>query len=171
MAVIFPTGLDRPDPFQRDKQRSIAKPPANLLGRGDRQAAFAHSALAHFQHKRAFARWDPQVLADYIAHGTRDETTARGTRRVLSFQRDIETRIYNTLPDHLDRLFRKHPLACPVAFIGGRASREMKQAGMALTEKITQGRVLMLDDSHLVPMEKPVATAAAIEAAVLNMLS
>ena len=131
----------------------------------------AAAALRHFQSKKAFARWDPEVLADYIRYGTHDAPTARGTRRVLSFQRDIETRIYNTLPDHLDRLFRKHPLACPVAFIGGRYSREMKQAGMALTEKITQGRVLMLDGGHLVPMEKPIVTAAAIETTVLNLAS
>lgn len=129
-----------------------------------------NAALRHFQSKKAFARWDPDVLADYIHHGTRDEHSARGTRRVLSFQREIETSIYNTLPDHLDRLFRKHPLTCPVAFIGGRYSREMKQAGTALTEKICKGRMLMLDGGHLVPMEKPMATAAAIETAVLNLV-
>ena len=129
------------------------------------------AALRHFQSKKAFARWDPEVLVDYIRHGTHDEVTARGTRRVLSFQRDIETRIYNTLPDHLDRLFKKHPLTCPVAFIGGRYSREMKQVGTALTEKVTQGRMLMLDGGHLVPMEKPIVTAAAIETAVLNLAS
>lgn len=37
-----------------------------------------------------------------------------------------------------------------------------------MKEKVTQGRVMMLDGSHLFPMEKPMATAAAIEAAVLN---
>jgi hypothetical protein len=45
----------------------------------------------------------------------------------------------------------------------------MKQVGMAMTEKVTKGRTMMLDGSHLFPMEKPVATAAAIEAAILNM--
>jgi hypothetical protein len=28
----------------------------------------------------------------------------------------------------------------------------------------------MIDGSHLVPMESPIATAAAVEAAILNML-
>jgi len=45
----------------------------------------------------------------------------------------------------------------------------MKQVGMATTERITRGRVMMLDGSHLFPMEKPVATGAAIEAALRNM--
>ena len=67
------------------------------------------------------------------------------------------------------RLLARHPVKCPVSFIGGRASHEMKQVGMAMTEKVTKGRTMMLDGSHLFPMEKPVATAAAIEAAILNM--
>jgi len=38
-----------------------------------------------------------------------------------------------------------------------------------MTERITQGRIVMLDGSHLLPMEQPLATAAAIEAALLNL--
>jgi hypothetical protein len=56
-----------------------------------------------------------------------------------------------------------------VAFVGGRDSQEMQQVGMAMTDKITKGRTMMLDGSHLFPMEKPLATAAAIEAALRNL--
>jgi pimeloyl-ACP methyl ester carboxylesterase len=122
------------------------------------------AALEHFRHKKAFSKWHPQVLEDYIAHGTHDEDG----KRVLSFDRAVETAIYNTLPDNLDRLMRRHPLKCPVAFIGGRQSAEMKQVGMAMTEELTRGRQMMLDGSHLFPMEKPLATAAAIEASLRN---
>ena len=131
--------------------------------------------LAHFRSKKVFARWDEQVLGDYIEYGTHDATgpatgPAEGQRR-LSFDRDVETAIYNTLPDNLERLLKANPLKCPVAFIGGRQSVEMKQVGMAMTKKVTQGRIMMLDGSHLFPMEKPLATAAAMEAALLNMAS
>ncbi len=129
----------------------------------------AEAALEHFRHKKAFAKWDAQVLEDYIRHGTHDEGTGADKKRVLSFDRDVETAIYNTLPDNLERLIRRHPLKCPVAFIGGRQSEEMKQVGMAMTDQITQGRIMMLDGSHLFPMEKPLATAAAIEAALRNL--
>jgi len=125
----------------------------------------AAAALDHFQHKKAFAQWDPQVLKDYITHCTRDQDG----QRVLGFDREVETAIYNTLPDNLDGLIRRHPLKCPVAFIGGRQSQEMKQVGMAMTEQVTRGRIMMLDGSHLFPMEKPLATAAAIEAALRNL--
>lgn len=123
------------------------------------------AAYEHFRHKKAFAKWDPQVLRDYVTHGTVD---ADG-KRVLSFNRDVETLLYNTLPDNLDRLLARHPVKCPVSFIGGRASAEMKQVGMAMTDKVTKGRIMMLDGSHLFPMERPFATAAAIEASLRNM--
>lgn len=126
--------------------------------------------LAHFRSKKAFARWDEQVLRDYIEYGTHDAQGEAGTQRLLSFDRDVETAIYNTLPHNLDGLLKRHPLKCPVAFIGGRQSAEMKQVGMALTEKIAKGRITMLDGSHLFPMENPLATAAAIEASLRDMM-
>ncbi|TXT40543.1 MAG: alpha/beta hydrolase [Comamonadaceae bacterium] len=127
------------------------------------------AALAYFQSKRAFAKWHPQVLEDYVAHGTQDRLVNGQTQRVLSFEREVETAIYNTLPSNLEALLKQHPIKCPVAFMGGTQSVEMKQVGMGLTERITQGRLMMLDGSHLFPMEKPQTTAAAIEAALLNL--
>ena len=121
--------------------------------------------LTYFRSKKAFANWNDEVLRDYIEQGTHDDAG----KRALSFDRNVETAIYNTLPHNLDQLIKRHPLKCPVTFIGGRQSQEMKQVGMALTEKVSKGRIMMLDGSHLFPMEKPAATAAAIEAALLNM--
>ena len=125
----------------------------------------AQAALESFQHKKSFARWDPQVLCDYIEYGTHEENG----QRVLSFDRDVETAIYNSLPHKLDSLLKRKPLKCPVAFIGGTHSAEMRQAGTDLTRQVVKGRVMMLDGSHLVPMEKPLATAAAIEASLRNL--
>lgn len=124
------------------------------------------AALEHFRHKKAFARWDAQVLQDYVEHGMVDEDG----KRVLSFDRTVETAIYNSLPDNLERLLRRHPLKCPTAFIGGTHSVEIKQVGMAMTQKVTKGRVMMLDGSHLFPMERPAVTAATMEAALLNLM-
>ena len=39
------------------------------------------SALESFQHKKAFAHWDPQVLHDYVTHGT----VEHNGQRYLSF--------------------------------------------------------------------------------------
>ncbi|MFZ2294934.1 MAG: alpha/beta hydrolase [Polaromonas sp.] len=141
--------------------------PGTISRRRRQEWLGVEEVLAHFRSKKPFARWDEQVLRDYIEHGTHD---AAG-QRLLSFDRDVETAIYNTLPDNLERLIKLNPLKCPVAFIGGRQSTEMKVSGMGMTEKITKGRIMMLDGSHLFPMEKPLATAAAIEASLLNILS
>lgn len=123
------------------------------------------AALANFSSKKAFARWEPQVLQDYIEYGTHDQDG----QRVLSFDRDIETAIYNSLPHKLDSLLKRKPLKCPAAFIGGTHSAEMRQAGTESTHKVVKGRIMMLDGSHLFPMEKPIATAAAIEATLRNL--
>ena len=123
------------------------------------------AALAHFASKKAFAKWHPEVLADYIQHGMHEENG----QQVLSFDREVETAIYNTIPDKIERMLKRRPLKCPVAFIGGLNSREMRLGGMSNLPQITKGRLMMLDGSHLFPMEKPVAAAAAVEAALRNL--
>jgi pimeloyl-ACP methyl ester carboxylesterase len=131
----------------------------------------ADAAMAHFASKKAFAAWEPQVLQDYISHGTHDEVDAQGrAHRTLDFSRDVETAIYNTLPHNLDRLLRRHPLQCPVGFIGGTRSMEMKQVGMTMTHRLVgrehPGRLVMVEGTHLFPMERPLETAAAIDSMV-----
>ena len=128
--------------------------------------ASREEALLAFQSKKAFARWQPEILQDYIDHGMRDMPDGRIT---LHFTREEETAIYNTLPHNLPSLLRHHPLRCPVAFIGGMQSKEMQQVGMDMTLRVTHGRTMMLDGSHLFPMEQPHVTAAAIEASWLNL--
>ena len=129
-----------------------------------RKDCFANvdEAYAHFKSKRAFALWDDQALRDYVTQGT----FAKDGKRFLSFEREIETQIYNTLPSNLESVLRRNPLRCPVAFIGGLQSNELRQTGTQLTQKITQGRMHWLDGTHLFPMEKPIETAAAIETAI-----
>ena len=149
--------------------------PGTISRKRKHQWASQDEVMAHFRSKKAFAQWDDQVLRDYIEHGTHDvERDDKGNdpaavQRHLSFDRDVETAIYNTLPDIMDALLKHKPLKCPAAFIGGLQSVEIKQVGMALTHKVTQGRITMMGGSHLFPMEKPAAAAAAVEAALLNM--
>lgn len=142
--------------------------PGRVSRRRRTQWPDADAVFEHFRHKRAFAHWHPQVLRDYVTHGTHDETGAQGvSRRVLSFSREVETAIYNTLPHNLDRLLIRHPLRCPVAFIGGTRSQEMRQVGMSMTRKVVgrahADRFHLIEGSHLFPMERPHETAAAIE--------
>ncbi len=127
------------------------------------------AALAHFAAKKAFARWHPQVLADYIDHGM--HTDAATGQWTLNFSREVESQIYNTLPDHIEGLLRRHPLKCPLVFIAGSKSRELKQVGTAFTQRVVErsgGEFHEFEGSHLFPMEQPVATAQIVQKIILK---
>ncbi len=142
--------------------------PGRISQRRRHQWPDADAVRTHLMHKRAFALWAPHVLDDYIAHGTEDVALPDGgTHRALRFDRDVETAIYNTLPHNLDRLLRQHPLPCPVAFIGGTESSEMRQVGMTMTRKVVRPdvhpeRLRMVPGTHLFPMERPQETAEVV---------
>jgi pimeloyl-ACP methyl ester carboxylesterase len=124
-----------------------------------------HAAFVHFRAKKNFALWDDEAIHRYVEGFVKHPQG----QRELSFDRNIETAIYNTLPDNLEALMAKQAPACPVAFIGGLQSVEVKKVGLKLTEKMTQGRMRMVAGSHLFPIENPLVTAAAIDSEVLNI--
>jgi pimeloyl-ACP methyl ester carboxylesterase len=120
---------------------------------------------SHFAGKSAFARWDARVLDDYVASGFVEHA---GQWR-LAFEREVEARIYETLPHHLGALLRRHPLRCPLAFIGGRESVESRRAGTAATARLTGERFEWTAGSHLFPMEHPDAAAALVLQMIARM--
>lgn len=119
----------------------------------------------HFAAKHAFARWDPRVLADYVASGFEEA----GGRTVLAFRREVETHIYDTLPHHLNAVLRRHPLRCPVAFLAGTQSVEVRQGGLEASRALAKERFAWIEGSHLFPMERPDETAAAVLAQLRAM--
>ena len=112
----------------------------------------------HFAAKHAFARWDPRVFDDYVEAGF----VERDGRVELAFDRDVETRIYNTLPHTLPRLLRRHPPKCPVAFVAGTQSVEVRQGGLEASRALARDRFVWIEGTHLVPMERPDETARAV---------
>ena len=118
----------------------------------------AEAAYAHFAAKPAFARWPPEVLRDYIASGVQAAADAPGGGHRLVFRREIETTIYNTFAHHVTALLRRHPLHCPLAFVGGTNSVENRQVGLRATRALTQGRMSFVEGSHLFPFERPQET-------------
>ncbi|MGO1069019.1 alpha/beta fold hydrolase [Lysobacter sp. CA199] len=117
---------------------------------------------AHFLAKPTFARWDARVLDDYVEHGT--HAAADGARE-LAFDRDIEYRIYRSLPTtSLSGLTPR--LRVPVGFLAGTHSRELRSAGSAATRRLVGERWTWIEGGHLFPMERPLDTARAIEAMI-----
>ncbi len=121
--------------------------------------ASVEEAKRHYATKSVFARWAPGVLDDYLAAGLEPHPEGGVT---LAFKREIETKLYNTLPHTSGPLLRRHPPRCPVSFLGGTQSVEVRQVGLAATRAVTQGRIEWLEGSHLFPMEHPKAAAKAV---------
>lgn len=119
----------------------------------------------HFESKPLFASWHPQCLHDYVEYGTSDQNG----QRELVFDRMVETAIYDALPHDITQQIRRHRLQRPVSYVGGLTSEEARRTGLGVTRRITQGRMLMLEGSHLLPLENPFATAAAVESALRGM--
>jgi pimeloyl-ACP methyl ester carboxylesterase len=114
---------------------------------------------AHFAGKRAFARWDARTLSDYVRCGF----VEREGQTHLAFDRLTEARIYETLPDHIGPLLRRHPLHCPLAFIGGRESVEARRAGLAFTRRLAgREQFVWTPGTHLFPMEHPDTAASLV---------
>lgn len=111
----------------------------------------------HFTSKPKFAAFSPSVLSDYVQQGTEPDTSA-GVRR-LSFDRDVETAIYRSMPHNLGPELRRHHVKCPVAFIGGTRSHEVRTVGMDATHRLVRDRISWIEGSHLYPMEHPQETA------------
>lgn len=116
------------------------------------------AVLAHYGAKTLFARWAPGVLEDYVKAGT----VRAGGKMVLAFEREVETRIYDTLPHHFGALLRRHPPRCPVGFIAGTKSKEIRQGGLETSRTLAGERFRWIEGGHLYPMERPAETAALV---------
>ncbi|GAP35746.1 alpha/beta fold hydrolase [Piscinibacter sakaiensis] len=139
--------------------------PGKVSRRRRHEWAHRDEVLPHFAAKPGFARWDPRVLQDYVEAGF--ELHGEGAR--LAFRREVETRIYDTLPHHFATLLRRHPPACPVAFLAGTRSSEMRQGGFASSRALAGERFEWIEGSHLFPMERPDETAERVLALLARM--
>jgi pimeloyl-ACP methyl ester carboxylesterase len=129
-------------------------------------------AWRHFHAKAAFARWDERMLSDYIDFaipaqkaGERGVDEAAGVidrQRKLAFDREVEFRIYKTLPRTLGARVA-HGAPVPVGFIAGTFSKEVRHVGLDMTRRIVGRHLEWIEGSHLFPMEHPVETARALQ--------
>ena len=143
-------------------QMPRVSPAAGALRRRDRWSDLGE-VRSHFAAKPMFARWHPEVLDDYVRHGTEpDPADAGGAARRLRFRPFIEAEIYSTVPHRLEAYLRTHPPGGPIAFIAGTRSREVGQVGLSATRKLTRGRISYVEGTHLFPFEKPEETTAAV---------
>ena len=125
----------------------------------------AAAAYAQYADKPMFQRWEPQALRDYVEHGL----VAHPEGVTLHFNREVETAVYRTLPHDLAKMIQA-PFPVPVAFVGGEDSVECRMAGMDATQKLVGRYFKRIAGGHLLPMEAPQATAAAVHEMIQSLL-
>jgi len=128
--------------------------PAGIAARRRHTWPSREAAFDHFHAKPMFRAWAPGALDDYLEHGLKPHP--EGVQ--LRFARDVESSIYATLPHDMGRVLRQ-PFPLPIGFIAGTDSEELRQAGMGATRRLVGDKLVMIEGSHLYPMESPQLTA------------
>jgi pimeloyl-ACP methyl ester carboxylesterase len=123
------------------------------------------AAYDHFIAKPIFQAWAPGALDDYLEHGLAPHP--EGVQ--LRFDRDVEAAIYSSLPHDMNAVLRK-PYPLPIGFVAGTRSEELRQAGMASTRKLVGENLLMIEGTHLYPMESPQLTAQLTREMIAKLL-
>ena len=123
------------------------------------------AAYEHFISKPIFQAWAPGALDDYLDHGLAPHP--EGVQ--LRFDRDVEAAIYSSLPHDMGEVLRK-PYPLPIGFVAGTRSAELRQAGMASTRRLVGGNLVMIEGSHLYPMESPQLTAQLTREMIARLL-
>ena len=123
------------------------------------------AAWDHFMSKAIFQAWAPGALDDYLEHGLKPHPD--GVQ--LRFDREVEAAIYGSLPHDMAPVLRQ-PFPVPVGFIAGTRSEELRQAGMASTRRLVGNNLVMIEGSHLYPMESPQMTAQLTREMIARLL-
>lgn len=119
-------------------------------------------AFQHYRKKEKFARFDEEVLRDYIEHGLiRSDDGFE-----LFIEPQVEAEIYRTIPDYLPKL--KDKIKIPTIYIGGTNSSEANLARLGFMKKNFPFRFEFIEGTHLFPFEKPEKTSTIIKNFLLN---
>lgn len=113
-------------------------------------------AFEHFRKKPNFSAFDEDVLRDYVEKGLIE--SEKGFE--LFFNQNVEAKIYRTIPHHLPKFRGK--LRVKTTYVGGNRSREGKLAGLSFMKNNFPIDFLLIEGSHLFPLENPQETAQII---------
>ncbi len=146
-------GLGRRQPLVRGALRRRRAWPS-------RQACFEH-----YRAKPFFARWSDESLWAYVEAGTREEADGSAT---LLYPPEWEAHIFATTP--LDAWDEVPRLRAPLLVIRGAETNAFVAASQARMARLVPHAqfVVIPDAGHLVPLERPQATGAAMRAFLAN---
>lgn len=110
------------------------------------------TVLSSYSRKKVFRHWDPEVLDDYIRHGT---AVMPDRTRGLRYPKAWEARIFEIAPHNLWPRLRR--LRVPTLFIKGESSDTFRDAAARrVARELPMAEVAVVRSStHFVPMERP----------------
>lgn len=113
------------------------------------------AAFEFYRGKRAFSGVADKELMDYVmaAHAPSDQGVT------LRFSGEWEACVYRSPPSLWSKLGR---LTVPVHILGGQSSYVLTSSVVERLSSYSNLEVEMMDAGHLLPMEKPDATAASV---------
>ncbi|MCS6873242.1 MAG: hypothetical protein N2Z23_05965 [Pyrinomonadaceae bacterium] len=115
-------------------------------------------AFEHFKNKPKFRSFDYQTLQNYVEHAI----VAKNGGFELLFKPTIEAEIYKTTPHIIPKIY--HKIKVPLSFIGGKDSVESRLAFLSYTKRHPKMKnFILVEGSHLFPLEKPKETASLIK--------
>lgn len=132
-------------------------PPASTTRLRRRTFRNREEAGEYFRSKPKFAAFDPEVLEDYLTYGL----VRSGDKLRLSFEPEIEAKIYTTIPTDLPEY--KGRLSVNTFYIGGSDSYEARLARLGFMKRNFPIEFRFIKGSHLFPLEAPGLTAALIK--------
>jgi lipase len=132
-----------------------------------------------FKNREPFNRWQPEILRDYCQYGLLPSTNSHGY--VLACPPIFESNIYTSarLMQNRDVYDAVHQINVPVRVLrSGIGTSESPNTLMLsptapdLADQFQQGEdVVLLDNSHFIPMEAPDVVAGHIRDMMLRMRS
>lgn len=182
----FLASQERPDLYQTvvmldspvlDRVRSAAVRVMKMVGMIDRITPAgrtkyrrqswpsAQAAIEYLQTKTLFAHFDPECLADYVNFGM--QHLPDGSVQ-LRFDRDIEYRIYRTLPHHLGR-YRKQP-AVATGLLYGKTTNVILPSDIHYMQQTLHIHTQVTMGGHLFPFEFPQQAAQDLTALITQVL-
>ncbi|MXY78799.1 MAG: alpha/beta hydrolase [Chloroflexi bacterium] len=129
-----------------------------------RRAGFPSRAAAEarWRDRPAFARWDPQVLSDYVQYGLADQDDGSVTLRCPPA---IEAQVYAAVTD-FDATPYLRDVRCPVLIAQGERTNPLFATVFATAAALLADveRITIPGTSHFAPMEAPALVAEEIRA-------
>ncbi|RIB10818.1 Alpha/beta hydrolase family-domain-containing protein [Gigaspora rosea] len=119
------------------------------------------AAHANFSKSKFFQSWDPEMLNLYVQYGLYELPSGEVTLKCPKTQ---EFCTFFDINERYSTFHQMSKIQCPILFVVGNHSNfDYQDLALHKMSQCQRSELISIDASHLVPMEKPIQVAYAIE--------